>query len=109
MSEPAGFLQKRKRSRGDEYPSLTPALSATGYAFGYWTVNGVRQAGADALAHADIERDQRDHHLRHSTLRNLRIPMAMGSRTGLSIGCGEISARRVGEILTGMDFPTFGK
>ena len=55
LSEPAGFLSKTEAIEGGtEYPSLTPALSATGYAFGYWTVNGVRQAGADGRSLTQI-------------------------------------------------------
>ena len=47
------FLQNGSDRGGTNIP-LTPALSATGYAFGYWTVNGVRQAGADGRSLTQI-------------------------------------------------------
>ena len=73
------------------------------------TVNGVRQAGADGRSLTQISSViNAPPPTRHSTLRNLRIPMAMGSRIGLSTGVGDLS-QAGGETPTGMDFPTFGK
>ena len=55
LSEPAGFLYKTAAVQdGTELVSLTPPLSATGYAFGYWTVNDLRQSGADGRSLTQI-------------------------------------------------------
>jgi hypothetical protein len=48
LSEPAGFLSQTDAiHQGTNYPSVTPVLSSNGYAFGYWTIDGVRIAGPD--------------------------------------------------------------
>ena len=48
ISEPAGFVsQTRAIENGTTKASLSPTLSSNGYNFGYWEINGVRQAGSD--------------------------------------------------------------
>ena len=48
ISEPAGFVSQTEAIEGGTTKnSLTPTLSTNGYAFGYWEINGVRQAGDD--------------------------------------------------------------
>ena len=48
LSNPAGFVSIPRQLRGEHTKqSVTPNLSTNGYAFGYWKINGVRQAGDD--------------------------------------------------------------
>ena len=48
LSEPAGYLSESEAiQQGTNHPSVTPTLSSNGFAFGYWTINDVRQAGPD--------------------------------------------------------------
>ena len=48
ISEPAGFVSQTEAiERGTTKASLSPTLSSNGYNFGYWEINGVRQAGSD--------------------------------------------------------------
>ena len=45
-SEPAGFVSSSEAIEGGTTKqSINPTLSSNGYAFGYWAINGVRQAG----------------------------------------------------------------
>ena len=47
-SEPAGFVSSTEAIEGGTTKqSINPTLSTNGYAFGYWAINGVRQAGED--------------------------------------------------------------
>ena len=46
LSEPAGFLSQTDAiHQATNHPSVSPTLSSNGYAFGYWTIDGVRVAG----------------------------------------------------------------
>ena len=48
VSEPAGFLlQSSAVEEGSSFLSLNPALVSSGYTFGYWSINGVRQTAPD--------------------------------------------------------------
>ena len=48
ISEPAGFVSQTEAiESGTTKASLSPTLSSNGYNFGYWEINGVRQAGSD--------------------------------------------------------------
>ena len=48
LSEPAGYLSESEAiQQGTNHPSVSPTLSSNGFAFGYWTINDVRQAGPD--------------------------------------------------------------
>jgi hypothetical protein len=48
ISEPAGFVSQTEAiESGATKASLSPTLSSNGYNFGYWEINGVRQAGSD--------------------------------------------------------------
>jgi hypothetical protein len=48
LSEPAGFLSQTDAiQQGTNHPSVTPALSSNGYAFGYWTIDDVRVTGTN--------------------------------------------------------------
>ena len=55
VSDPAGYLSESEAiQQGTNHPSITPTLSSDGFAFGYWTVNDVRQAGADGRSLTQI-------------------------------------------------------
>ncbi|MDC0157546.1 cadherin domain-containing protein [Verrucomicrobia bacterium] len=48
VSEPAGFLsQSSAVEEGSSLLSLNPSLVSSGYTFGYWTIDGVRQTAPD--------------------------------------------------------------
>lgn len=48
VSEPAGFLlQSSAVEEGSSFLSLNPALVSSGYTFGYWSIDGVRQTAPD--------------------------------------------------------------
>ena len=48
VSQPSGFVsQSEAIEGGTSKNSVTPDLLTNGYAFGYWEINGVRQAGDD--------------------------------------------------------------
>ena len=48
VSEPAGFFsQSSAVEEGISLLSLNPALISSGYTFGYWTIDGVRQTAPD--------------------------------------------------------------
>ena len=47
-SLPAGLVsQSAIIEQGENYTSINPQLNKNGYTFGYWKINGTRQAGAD--------------------------------------------------------------
>ena len=47
-SLPAGLVsQSAIIEEGENYTSINPQLNKNGYTFGYWKINGTRQAGAD--------------------------------------------------------------
>ena len=47
-SVPAGLVSTSAFiEQGNTYQSINPQLNKNGYTFGYWTINGVRQQGAD--------------------------------------------------------------
>ncbi|MDB0031019.1 cadherin domain-containing protein [Opitutales bacterium] len=47
-SLPAGLVsQSAIIEEGENYTSINPQLDKNGYTFGYWKINGTRQAGAD--------------------------------------------------------------
>jgi hypothetical protein len=50
-SSPAGLVsQSDIIEQGNSYQSIDPQLTKNGYTFGYWAIDGVRQAGADGRA-----------------------------------------------------------
>ena len=50
-SSPAGLVSASAIiEQGNSYQSIDPQLNKNGYTFGYWAIDGVRQAGADGRA-----------------------------------------------------------
>jgi len=55
LSEPAGYLSESEAiQQGSNHPSVSPTLSSNGFAFGYWTINDVRQAGPDGRSQTQV-------------------------------------------------------